>query len=87
MAGLTKQEREDLDETRRCLYMAVFKVRDEEPVGAELAGTLCNALMHHSDALGDDVSAAISLWLYEGLTPPVELLFACGFAIGVLLDK
>jgi hypothetical protein len=38
----------DLDETRRLLYMAYFAVGRPDVKRHELAGTLTNALAHHS---------------------------------------
>ena len=39
----------DLDETRRLLYIALAAHRLERPGAATLAGTLVNALVHHSE--------------------------------------
>ena len=62
--GPDAQKMRDLDETRRLLYVALFTRqaidRGSEPVGlskhAELAGTITNALAHHSAKIEPAIS-------------------------------
>jgi alkanesulfonate monooxygenase SsuD/methylene tetrahydromethanopterin reductase-like flavin-dependent oxidoreductase (luciferase family) len=54
----------DLDETRRLLYMALYRPRTER---AELVGTVVNALAHHSLGLDpDEVADQLISWLEDG---------------------
>lgn len=52
---MTGTGHDDLDETRRLLYMALLRQRTEK---YELAGTLVNALAHHQHA-GDPDEIAV----------------------------
>jgi hypothetical protein len=49
--------RRDLDETRRLLYMALVVGRTRQTPGAELIGTVVNALAHHQSAVNADQAA------------------------------
>jgi hypothetical protein len=49
--------RRDLDETRRLLYMALIVGRTRQTPGAELIGTVVNALAHHQSAVNADQAA------------------------------
>ena len=49
--------RRDLDETRRLLYMALIVGRTRQTPGAELIGTIVNALAHHQSAVNADQAA------------------------------
>jgi hypothetical protein len=49
--------RRDLDETRRLLYMALIVGRTRQDRGAELIGTVVNALVHHQSAVNADQAA------------------------------
>lgn len=47
---MANEDLKDLDETRRLLYMALCVRRTSK---YELAGTIVNALLHHSDLIYD----------------------------------
>lgn len=44
---MDESKQNGLDETRRCLYMALEYLLDGEPADPELRGTIANALRHH----------------------------------------
>lgn len=65
---------EDLDETRRLVYMAMLCLDMGVPISPELGATLANALTHHSKVMGasDSVQLANDLFraVVHGQTPP-----------------
>lgn len=64
---LTDEQRRDLDETRRLLYMAKCVSRTQH---WELAGTLINAMRHHQGDTDPQLEDYIINALNEGATPP-----------------
>ncbi len=45
------QQEKDRDDTRRVLYIALASLDEGKPCSASTAGTLANALAHHSDLM------------------------------------
>ena len=73
---MTEDEFKDLEETRRCIYMAAIAIRDkDETVGPELTATVCNALLHHSPILGPEKRHVVTQWLIHGDEPDAPFLF------------
>lgn len=78
---------QDLDETRRVVYMAIFAMRDNR-FNHELAGTLANALLHHSDTVGETATDWIRGWVRgEAVLPPVEFWLACAASLTIALGQ
>jgi hypothetical protein len=66
-----ERSREDLDETRRLLYMLL--AAKQGVVSVDLAGTLANALAHHSKLVTIDEATKLSGWLTSGAPMPPEI--------------
>lgn len=49
---MDESKRTGLDETRRCLYIALQYLKDGELMDRELRGTIVNAIRHHHKDLG-----------------------------------
>jgi phenylpyruvate tautomerase PptA (4-oxalocrotonate tautomerase family) len=64
----------DLDETRRLLYMAYFADHETASKRHELAGTLTNALVHHSGIRSQADALALGERVVTGTATPEELL-------------
>ena len=63
------RRRQDLDETRRLLYMAI-SLQEGNYIGSpEIAGTVANALAHHSRKLSRKDAEALARGIATGQTP------------------
>lgn len=61
------ERRRDLDEVRRLIYMLVaHQKQGEAHSNPEIAGTIFNALIHHSDVLPRETRKGLSAWMIRG---------------------
>lgn len=64
--------RHDRDETRRVLYMALIAARAGKQISLDLAGTIVNAIVHHSQICTEESAIVLMVALVADLEVGAE---------------
>lgn len=63
---MTDADARDRDETRRLLYAAIVGIRACRPVSPELAGSIVNAIVHHSKFVNEAWAEELAVHIVRG---------------------